>query len=203
MRDPKEYYLLAKERLGKSATELSEKTRHFVHGNCDWSLSMPLAIVSRAIGLVLGAALVAAGLAFYGLVVFQMTKFVVHGVGAVADFINSKRRTSWTNRSGQDIQSTVLQKKVLQRGEKRIAKVVHAKTVKRSRNPYKIEAQYAGVCDKITIVDSTGQPIPEARFQFSRHALPPGRITLLKQQIATGISGAAPLKKRTAATRQR
>lgn len=72
---------------------------------------MPLAIISRGVGIVLGAALVAAGLAFYGLIVFQMTKFVVHGVGAVADFINSKRQTAWTNRSGQDIQSTVLQKK--------------------------------------------------------------------------------------------
>ena len=81
MRDPKEYYLLAKEHLGKSAKDLSEKTRNFVHGNCDWSLSMPLAIISRGVGIVLGAALVAAGLAFYGLIVFQMTKFVVHGVG--------------------------------------------------------------------------------------------------------------------------
>jgi hypothetical protein len=200
MRDPKEYYLLAKEHLGKSAKELSEKTRSFVHGNCDWSLSMPLAIISRGVGIVLGAALVAAGLAFYGLIVFQMTKFIVHGVGAVADFINSKRQTAWTNRSGQDIQSTVLQKKVLQRGEKRIAKVFHSKSVKRKHNPYKIEAQYAGVCEKIKIVDAKGQHISNACFQFSRNALPPGKITALKQQVSNSISRLTPLKKTAAAT---
>ncbi|TNE31331.1 MAG: hypothetical protein EP349_04115 [Alphaproteobacteria bacterium] len=202
MRDPKEYYLLAKEHLGKSAKELSEKTRSFVHGNCDWSLSMPLAIISRGVGIVLGAALVAAGLAFYGLIVFQMTKFVVHAAGAIADFINSKRQTSWTNRSGQDIQSTVLQKKVLQRGEKRIAKVFHAKSVKRKQNPYAIESQYARVCEKIKIVDADGQHLPEACFAFSRAALPPGKIALLKQQVSNGLSRIPARNKKTLTAQQ-
>lgn len=203
MRDPKDYYLQAKEHLGKSVKDLSEKTRYFVHGNCDWSLSMPLAIISRAVGIVLGAALVAAGLAFYGLIVFQMTKFVVHGIGAVADFINSKRQTAWTNRSGQEIQSTVLQKKVLQRGEKRIAKVFHSKSVKRKHNPYKIEAQYAGVCKKIKIVDTQGQPMPDACFQFSRNALPPGRITAFTQQTANTLARIVPSKHNAVSTQRK
>jgi len=203
MRDPKEYYLLAKEHLGKSTRDLSEKTRSFIHGNCDWSLSMPLAIISRGIGIVLGAALFTAGLAFYGLIVFQMTKFVVHGVGVVADLINSKRQTAWTNRSGQDIQSTVLQKKVLQRGEKRIAKVFHSKATKKGQNPYKIEEQYARVCAKIRIVNAQGEYIPESSFQFSRAALPPGKIATLKRQVSNTLTRITPPKKQAVLTQQK
>ncbi|TVQ82873.1 MAG: hypothetical protein EA357_07860 [Micavibrio sp.] len=170
--------------MRETANDIAERSKRMIHGNCDWSISMPLAILGRAVGLALAGILIAAGLFVYGLVVFQAAKFGTHVIGLVADVINSKRKAEWTNRSGQHIRSTVLQKKVLQRAERRIAKTFNSTALPcPSETVHKIEAQYEKTAQKVKIIDREGQEKTQEVFHFSREEIPPGRFDHLQKYI--------------------